>query len=136
MKKQDPKRKIWFFIFYLPHFSLRNFLDPFISQKIISSDYRLHGTQNDQLEPTFSPQKSVLKYMHQVLRYWQKVSKFSCSSKTTKIGYLFANIFGPNAYFSKPIFALKPWAQAGHFEYHEAHNRNNFFWLIKGSRNF
>ena len=30
-----------------------------------------------------------------------------------------ANISGPVAYFSTPIFALKPWAQAGHFEYYK-----------------
>ena len=52
VKKQGPKRKIGFLIFYLPHFSLKKFLDPFISQKKNSSDYRLHGTQNDRLELT------------------------------------------------------------------------------------
>ena len=34
-----------------------------------SSDYRVHGTQNDWLELTVSTQKSVLKSMHRVLRY-------------------------------------------------------------------
>ena len=43
---------------------------------------------------------------------------------------------GLGAYFSKPIFALKPWAQAGRFEYHEAYNRKNFFFTHKGSGNF
>ena len=57
IKKQDPKRKIGFLIFYLPHFSLKKFLDPFIGQKNNSSDYRLHGIKNDQLEPTVSTQK-------------------------------------------------------------------------------
>ena len=40
--------------------------DPFIK-----SDYRVHGTQNDQLEPRVSTQISVLKNMHRVPRYWQ-----------------------------------------------------------------
>ena len=42
------------------------------------------------------------------------------------------NISGLIAYFSKPIFALKPWAQAGRFEYHEPHKRNKFFLSYKG----
>ena len=29
-----------------------------------------------------------------------------------------------SAYFQKPMFVLKPWAQASCFEYHEAHKRN------------
>ena len=33
------------------------------------------------------------------------------------------SISGPNAYFSKPIFAS---AQAGRFEYHEAYKQNIF----------
>ena len=49
----------------------------------------------------------------------------------SKISYIFPNISGPDAYFSKPIFALKPWAQAGRFEYHEPNNRNNFFSDLK-----
>ena len=69
IKKQDPKRKIGFSIFYLPYFSLKKFLDPFISQNKNSSDYRLHGTQNNQIELTVSMQKLVLKNMHQVQIY-------------------------------------------------------------------
>ena len=36
------------------------------------SEYMVHGTQNDRLEPSVSTQKSVLKNIHRVLRYWQK----------------------------------------------------------------
>ena len=57
----------------------------------------------------------------------KNVSDFSFSSKMSKISYLFANISGPDANFSQPIFALKPWAQAGRFEYHEAYNRKKLF---------
>ena len=46
--------------------------DPYISPKKNSSDYRVHGTQNDRLESRVSMQKSVWKNMHRVLRYWQK----------------------------------------------------------------
>ena len=34
------------------------------------------------------------------------------------------NISGPGAYFSKPTFVLKPWAQAGRFEYNEPNKQN------------
>ena len=63
--------------FYLDHSNLHffyvfKFQDPIISPKKNSSDYRVHGTQNDRLEPTVSTQKSVLKNMQRVLRYWPK----------------------------------------------------------------
>ena len=34
---------------------------------------------------------------------------------------------GLGAYFSKLIFALKPWDWAGRFEYHEPYNRNDVY---------
>ena len=48
--------------FYLDHsnrylFLLFIFQDPFISPKKNSSDYRVHGIQNNQLEPMVSTQK-------------------------------------------------------------------------------
>ena len=46
------------------------------------------------------------------------------------------NISGPSAYVSKPIFALKPWIQAGRFEYHEPYNPKHFFWTYKGVLEF
>ena len=49
---------------------------------------------------------------------------------------VFANISGPGVYFSKPIFALKPWVQAGHFEYHKPYNPKNFFRTYKGALEF
>ena len=30
------------------------------------------------------------------------------------------------------VFALKPYVQAGRFEYHEPHNLNNFLFTFKG----
>ena len=67
--------------FHLDHsnrylFLLFKFQDPFISPKKNSSDYRVYGSQNNRLEPRVSTQKSVLKNMHRVLRYWQKCKKF------------------------------------------------------------
>ena len=66
--------------FYLEHSNLHffpvfKFQDPIISPKKNSSDYRVHGTQNDRLELTVSTQKLVLKNMHRVRRYWQKSLK-------------------------------------------------------------
>ena len=54
----------------------------------------------------------------------------------SKTSYLFAKISGSNAYFSKPFFALKPWVQAGRFEYHEPYNWKNLFWTNKGVLKF
>ena len=44
--------------------------------------------------------------------------------KISNISYLFANIWGLGAYIYKPIFVLKPWVQAGRFEYHEPYKVN------------
>ena len=57
----------------------------------------------------------------------QSVPKIRSPNQTCIILDVLANISGPGAYFSKPIFALKPWVQAGRFEYHKPHNRKNFF---------
>ena len=40
--------------------------------------------------------------------------------------HIFANISGLGEYFTKSMFALKHKVQAGHFEYHEPYNRNNY----------
>ena len=61
-----------------------------------------------------------------------KVSKIGLPNQTSIIWHILDNISGLGAYFSKPIFALKPWVQAGRFEYHETHNLNNFFCAFKG----
>ena len=66
--------------FHLEHsncylFYVFKFRDPYISPKKNSSDYGVYGIQNDRLEPTVSTQKSVLKNMHRVPRYWLKHPK-------------------------------------------------------------
>ena len=75
-------------------------------------------------------------------RFWtgsgdinQNVLKSGSPNQTCIFWDVFANISGPGAYFSKPIFVLKPWAQAGCFEYHEPYIRKIFFGLIMGSWN-
>ena len=64
----------------------------------------------------------------------KKVSKIGLPNQTTKIWHILADISGLGAYFSKPIFALRPWVRAGRFEYHEPYNLNNFFFTYKGVR--
>ena len=62
----------------------------------------------------------------------KKVRTFWHFARKATFGYIFANISGLSAYFSKLIFALKPWVQADGFEYHESFNRKNFSWTYKG----
>ena len=76
------------------------------------SVFRLHYTQNDRLDLTVSTQKSVLQNMHRIPNIGQNVLKFEGLVWQVKFRHIFINILGPDAYFSKPIFALKPWAQA------------------------
>ena len=130
-----------FGVIYLWGSAPQLFTTPFITQKKFCSVYRVHGTQNDRLELTILMNKSVLKNMHRVLRnmskcpkIWtgsgdinQNVLKSGSPNQTCIFWNVFANISRPGAYFSKPIFALKPWAQAGRFEYHESYIWKNFF---------
>ena len=46
------------------------------------------------------------------------------------------SISGPDSYFSKPIFALKPWVQAGRFGHQESFNQKNLFRTYKGVLEF
>ena len=64
------------------------------------------------------------------LRYYQKFPKIDLPNQTSKIWLILADISGLDAYFSKPIFALKPLVRAGQFEYHEPYNPNNFFFHL------
>ena len=65
------------------------------------------------------------------------MAKFEGLGWQVKFWHIFIDILGPDVYFSKPIFALKPWAQASRFEYNKPYNWKNFFSdLFKGSWNF
>ena len=57
----------------------------------------------------------------------KNVSKYAGLVWRPGFWYILINISRPGAYFSEPIFALKPWAWAGRFEYHEPYNRKYFF---------
>ena len=78
------------------------------------------------LNPGFQCKNQFWKICIESWDIGKNLSKFSFSSKMSKISYIFLNISGPDAYFSKPFFALKPWFQAGHFEYHKPYNWKNF----------
>ena len=69
-------------------------------------------------------------YINEVILFCQNVSKFRSPNQICKILDILANILGPVAYFSKPIFALKPWAQAGCFEYHKPYKLNEIFFEL------
>ena len=60
------------------------------------------------------------------------VSEFVLPNQTFKYWNILTNTLGSDAYFPKPIFALKPWAQAGRFEYNEPYKRKTFFLDHKG----
>ena len=66
----------------------------------------------------------------------QNVPKFVGLVWRPDFWHILLNISGLGEYFSKPIFALKPWAQAGRFKYHEPYKRNNFFFSYKGGCRF
>ena len=48
----------------------------------------------------------------------QNVPNVRLPSQTCLFSDILANVLRPSAYLLMPIFALKPWDQVGHFEYH------------------
>ena len=60
----------------------------------------------------------------------QNVINFGLPNQTFIFPHNFVNISGPDAYIAKPIFALKSWAQAKHFEYNEAYERNKIVFYL------
>ena len=62
----------------------------------------------------------------------QNVTKLEGLVWRVRFWHVLTNISGSNAYISKPIASLKPWAQAGRFEYHEPYKQENFFSTGKG----
>ena len=96
------------------------FQDPFKNPKKRSSGYKVRGAQNDRLEPTVSTRKSVFKNMAKMY------PNFSFQAKCQKFIPFRQYLWTPMNIFQNQ-FALKPWVQAGRFEYHKPHNRKNFF---------
>ena len=75
-------------------------------------------------------QKWVFKKSTESQDIIKKVFKIGLPNQTTKIWHILADISGLNAYFSKPIFAVKPWVRARRFEYHKPYNLNDFFFHL------
>ena len=61
----------------------------------------------------------------------QNVWKYESLVWRPKFWHILLNISGLGANFSKPIFVLRPWAQAGRFEYHEPQKRNEIFFELE-----
>ena len=91
-----------------PEFPPKFGSDPFKGEKKNCSDYGVHGIQIDRLGLTISTQKSVLKNMHRVPRYYQKTVQNLPSRPNRQNLACFGQYLETWAYFSKPIFALKP----------------------------
>ena len=72
------------------------------------------------------------KNYHFPTRFWKicnesqditkNVSKIGLPNQNSKIWNILADILELGAYFLKPIFVLKPWVQAGWFEYHDPYS--------------
>ena len=126
---------------FLRWFSLgaRNFKkmsDPFISEKKIVRIIGFMVFKMTGSDSRFQRKNRFWKICTESRDIGQNVSNFAGLVWKAVFGHVFADISGLGAYFSKPIFALKPWVRAGRFEYHEPYNLNNFFFTYKGVRHF
>ena len=86
---------------------IENGSDPFIGEKKICSDYRVHGIQIDRLRLTVSMQKSVLKNMHWVPRYHQKSVKNWPSKPNQQNLTHFGRFLWPRCIFFKIVFCVE-----------------------------
>ena len=109
------------------------FQDPFIiprKKNLPMIGFMVHKTFG--LNPALQRKNRAWKICTESWNIGKNISTFSFLSK---ISYLFADISGPDAYFSNLIFALKPWVQAGRFSTMNPIIGRIFFGLIKGSWN-
>ena len=84
-----------------------------------------------------SVQKSVLKICNRSQVIGQNTQIYPGLVWQPYLWHIWLNISGPRAHFSKPIFSLKPWAQAGRFEYHKPYKWNKIeIWIIRGLQIF
>ena len=111
---------------------------PFITQKNFVPLIRFMVFKMTGLSSWFQRNNQVWKICNGYRDISQNVSKYAGLVWRPRFWYIFVNISGPGTYFSNPIFALKPWAQAGRFEYHEpmtSRPRNNLFLFAMCSYN-
>ena len=107
----------------------QNFSDPFISEKKIVRIIGFMVFKMTGSDSRFQRKNRFWKICTESRDIGQNVSNFAGLVWKAVFGHVFANISGLGAYFSNPIFELKPWVRAGHFEYHEPYNLNNFFFV-------
>ena len=111
--------------FYL--FMLFKLQDPLMSPKKILPIMGFMVLKTTGLNPGFQRKNRFWKICIGSWDIGKNVRNFWHFAWKAKFGYIFANISGLDAYFVKPIFALKPWVQARRFDYHKPYNRKNFF---------
>ena len=121
-----------------PEFPPKFGSDPFKGEKKIAQIMGFMVFKSTGLDSQFQRKNRFWKICTESRDITKKVSEIGLPNQTSKIWHILADISGLGAYFSKPIFALKPWDWARRFEYHEPYNLNNFFFfsLIKGFEKF
>ena len=117
------------------------FLCPFISEK--KKIVRIIGFMVFKLTDLDSRSQRKNRFWKICTESWDivknvfKSAKIGLPNQTSKIWHILAVFSGLGAYFSKLFFALKPWVQAGRFEYNEPYNPKNFFsHLYRGQSHF
>ena len=116
-----------------PEFPPKFSSDPFKGENKIVPIMGFMVFKSTGLDSRFQRKNLVSKLCTESRDIGQNVSNFAGLVWKANFGHFFGNILGLSAHFSKSIFALKLWVQAGQFEYHEPHNRTTFFSPLKGS---
>ena len=88
-------------------FPLKFGSDPLKGEKKNCSDYGVHGIQIDRLGLTISTQKSVLKNMHRVPRYYQKSAQSWPSKPNQQNLTHFGRYLGTRCIFFKTDFCIE-----------------------------
>ena len=117
-----------------PEFPLKFGSDPLKGEKKIVQIMGFMVFKSTGLDSRLQRKNQFQKICTECQDITKKVSKIGLPNQTSKIWHVLADISRLGAYFSKQIFALKPWVQAGRFEYHEPYNPNDFFFTYKGVR--
>ena len=125
--KEAPKVESVNFLFLAALFSPKISTTPFITQKFFVPFIGFMVLKTTGLSSQFEGKTQFWKICTECWDIGQNVRIYGGLVWRPEFWHNFANITGTAANFSKPIFALKPWAQAGHFEYHKPYNQNEIF---------
>ena len=110
-----------------PEFPPKFGSDPFEGKKKIVQIIGFMVFKSTGLDSRFQRKNRFWKICTESPDITKKVSKIGLPNETSKIWHILADISGLGGYFSKPIFALKPWGWVGQFEHHQPYNPNNYF---------